>query len=367
MFLGERLGDSSEVPGLRDAMVDRLVDRSGEIATRGSQQIRHLRSPASSRIPDAYLADEEIIEDELQTGAAGIWTALALEGFLSDHRQFEADLVPLLAPSARWSLRSEASRVPRPVTRAAALEWSLAPIPWLENRTAWPPAAAVALDGTRQLGETEIELVRATESPYKGWVQLAMFERQGTLATRYPDTPSRTLLITTGLEVCDGPPPAQSLPLSGAPPDAWALTPDQPRGSFGVEDAGTILSVTRGPIAALADYGGQPGVPSHDRGPGLQPFLLVPRVEVIAFLKLRPEVPAVRHALIDDSGPALVCRQWRGFLIHADDYSPLVPGIEGSDLLLRPDLYENLENVVRKERISLGVTVSLSEGALPPM
>jgi hypothetical protein len=49
-----------------------------------AEQVGHLGSPSSRRILDAYLADEEVIENELQTVAASIRTARPFEGFLSD-------------------------------------------------------------------------------------------------------------------------------------------------------------------------------------------------------------------------------------------------------------------------------------------
>ncbi|RZU11407.1 hypothetical protein EV645_6575 [Kribbella rubisoli] len=92
----------------------------------------------------------------------------------------------------------------------------------------------------------------------------------------------------------------------------------------------------------------------------------MPRLDVIALLGLRPETPALRHVLIDDNGPALVGRQWRGFLVHDGSYSPLEPAIHGAHLLLRPDLYDILENVVGKDRLSLGLTVSHVEQESSP-
>ncbi len=360
MFLDDRLQDANEPPGLREAVTDQVSRRTDDIGKRGWEQIGQLRSPSSRRIPDAYLVDEEVIENELQTAAAGIRTARALEGVLSDPRKFEHNLAQRLAPNARWSLRSAASRVPRPPTRASVLGWSLAPIPWAENETGWPPADAVAMDSVRQLTGAEGEPPRVAEEPYVGWVQLGMFERQRTLTTRYPAIPARQVLIATGLEACDGPPPVDSLPLSSGPPNAWAEAHDHLVAGLDAEQARTTLETTRGPLAAIIDYELQPGAPARDRGTGLQPFALVPRLEVIALLALRPETPALRHVLIDDNGPALVGRLWRGFLIHDGNYSPLEPAIHGSDLLLRPDLYEILESTVDKDRLSLGVTVSHS-------
>ena len=361
MFLDDRLQDANEPPGLRKAVIDGIAGRVDDIEEREAQQIRHLSSPSSRRIPDAYLADEEVIENELQTAAAGIRTARALEGVLSDPRKFEYRLAQRLAPSARWSLRGEASRVPRPPTRASVLDWSLAPIPWVENETGWPPAGAVALDGVRQLTGAEGEPPRVAEEPYAGWVQLGMIERQRTLAERYPAIPARQVLIASGLETCDALPPANSWPLSGGPPYAWAVAYDHLVAGLDADQARTALETTRGPLAAIIDYERQPGAPARDRGTGLHPFALVPRLEIIALLALRPETPPLRHVLIDDNGPALVGRLWRGFLIHDGNYSPLEPAVHGSDLILRPDLYAILESTVGKDRLSLGVTVSHSE------
>ena len=358
MFLDDRLKDANEPPGLREAVIDLIAGQVDDIAERSRQQIRHLLSPASRRIPDAYLADEEVIENELQTAAAGIRTARALEGVLSDPRKFEHELARRLASNARWALRNEASRVPRPPTRASVLDWSLTPIPWVENETAWPPLGALALGKVRQLTGAQGEPPRVAEKPYVGWVQLAMFERQRTLATRYPAIPARQVVIATGLEASDGPPPASTMPFSDSSPYAWAVTYDHLAAGLDAERARTVLETTREPLTAIIDYELQPGAPARDRGTGLQPFALVPRLAVIALFSLRPETPALRHVLIDNKGPALVGRLWRGFLIHDGNYSPLEPAVYGTDLLLRPDLYDLLESTVAKDRLSLGITVS---------
>ncbi|MFD0690933.1 hypothetical protein [Actinomadura fibrosa] len=363
LFLDDLIKNANQPPGLREAIVARLAGRVDDIGQRFGQQIDHLRSPSARRIPNAYLADEEAVENELQAAAAGIRTARALEGVLSDPRRFERNLAQRLAPNIRWALRSEASRVPRPPTRASVLNWSLTPVPWVEDDAEWPPAGAVALADVRQLTGEDGELVRVIEEPYRGWVQLGMFERQATLATRYPDVPARQLLIATGLEACDGSPPVNSMPISHTAPNPWAVRYDRLAPSLDAEHARITINSTQGPLAALIDYKGQLGSPAPERGVGLQPFALVPRIEVIALLGLRPEAPALRHALVDDHGAAIVGRQWRGFLIHDGNYSPLEPAIYGADLLLRPDLYETLVNAVGNGRFGFGVSVNHFESA----
>lgn len=356
-FLDDRLEDANEPPGLREAIADRLVNQVDDIGERLGQQLSQLRSVSSRRMPDAYLADEQVIEDELQGSAAGIRTGRALAGVLVDPRRFEHNLAQRLTPSVRWALRGEASRVPRPPTRASALSWSLSPIPWVEDEVKWPPADAVALAEVRQLTGADGDLARVNEDPYKGWVQLGMFERQATLAAEYSETPARQIVIATGLEVCDAPPPAGSMPLSSTPPNLWVVSHGRLAPSLDAEHAHVTLSSAQGPLAALIDYEGQPGAPAHNRGVGFQPFALVPRIEVIALLGLRPETPGLRYALVDDNGLAIVGRQWHGFLVHNGDYSPLVPAIHGADLILRPDLYEALVNAIGKNRLAIGVAI----------
>jgi len=151
------------------------------------------------------------------------------------------------------------------------------------------------------------------------------------------------------------------MPFSGGPPNAWAVTYHHIAAGLDAERARTILETTQEPLTAIIDYELQPGAPARDRGTGMQPVTLVPRLEVIALLALRPEAPALRHVLIDNKGPALVGRLWRGFLIHDGNYGPLEPAVYGTDLLLRPDLYEILESIVGKDRLSLGIAVSHSE------
>ncbi|MBG0564875.1 hypothetical protein [Actinoplanes aureus] len=70
--------------------------------------------------------------------------------------------------------------------------------------------------------------------------------------------------------------------------------------------------------------------------------------------------------LIDDDGVAMVGRQWRGFLVHDGSYSPLEPAVHGTDLLIRPDLYEQLLSAVGAHRLATGVVVDCSQQASSP-
>jgi hypothetical protein len=90
-------------------------------------------------------------------------------------------------------------------------------------------------------------------------------------------------------------------------------------------------------------------------------FTLAPDLLIATLFGLRPGAGAIRHVLVDDDGPAIVGRCWHGGLIHGGDYEPLIPAVHGADVLIRPDLYEAVENIVGRDRISLEVFVNVSE------
>lgn len=189
-----------------------------------------------------------------------------------------------------------------------------------------------------------------------------MFERQATLASTYPKQPSRQLIITSGLEVTGASISIDSLPIGTNPPNIWLAPYDHLLPGVDQASAAEMLEDLQGPLTTIANYRGQRSAPHGGRGVGLHPFSLVPRLELVVFLNLRPESPTVRQCLVDDQGPALVGRNWRGFLIHDGSYTPLEPAVHGADLIVRPDLYERLEDTLDKNRIQSGITVRHSEG-----
>lgn len=362
MAVGDRIESAGEPPGIRQAVIDGVLDRFQSISDRLRMQLDHLRSGSSTRIPDAYFLDEQESEHELQKAAAGIRAAAALAGYAVEAAEFERGFASDLAPVGIWSRLDEASRVPRPKTRPSVLGWSLEEVPWLENSDAssWPPPEQLALNGTRQLTGDDSEIVRVEEAPYTGWAQIGFVERQRTLRTRHPDVPARQLFLMSGIEIGDRPEGSNVAPLSEGPPDLW--THPFTDLDAGLDDAiaRSAISTGAGPLSALVRYERSEGAPSAHRGLGLHEFCLSPRIEVVAILGLRPELPNVRHVMIDEHGPGIVCRQWRSLLIHAGDYGPLVPAIVGSDLILRPDLFDALAERVGRDRLRLGLYTSHS-------
>lgn len=373
-FVGPRLETLSDSPGLSEDVAQQLADRMANIKARVREQVEHLGLPRSRRFPDGYLFDEEAAENALQRTAASIRTTRARVGIISDPIAYERSVATRLSPTASWSLRAEASRVPRPPTRARALDWSMTPIPWENDKAEWPPAAAVALSGVRQLATPDDDVVRVSEEPYPGWVQLGFIERQSTLPLTYPKTPGRHLWVATGLEVRDRTPSSPTLPLSTCRPDLWARSYLELAPLLDSARARHILASTTSAIAAIVDFSGADGRPSREHGPGLPLFVLSPSIEVAALLDLRPESPSLRQLLVDDEGPAVVYRQWHGFLVHDGSFRNLVPAVQGGDLILRPDLYERLADAAGRDRLSIGLSVQYwvddegedGEASLPP-
>jgi hypothetical protein len=277
---------------------------------------------------------------------------------------FEREVTQALAPTAAWAIRSEAARVPRPPTRPTNLNWSLPPVPWVETEDVpWPPPEAAALTGRHQLGNTAS--ARCAEPPYDDWVQIGLMERQNTFESRYPKQFSRQMLLAAGLETSDGQPTTTELPFADSRPTIWSRPHTELLPSLDPERAREILATTGGPLCSLLSFTDEPGAPKPSRGAGLHPFLLGPRIELVTLLGLRPETPTLRLSLMDGNGPALVCRQWRSFLIHDGNYEPLEPAVHGADLLLRPDLYLKLLATIDPARVRLGISLNFWPGRNP--
>lgn len=357
-YLDERLQLAQQPPGIREAVEVRFTAKSDDIAQRGKNQIKQLKARAPNR-PHVYYAHEEALETELQQAAAGIRTAMAMEGHIVDAIAFEQAATQRLASTASWAIRSEAARVPRPPTRPSALAWTLPPVPWLnDSNYTWPPPEAAALEQTYELpGE---EPARCTEAPYDSWVQLGFIERHRTYATKHPAQARRSYTVAVGLEITNGQPAEPRLPFTGSIPAIWTHKATELVPEMDSAQAHANLAALPRPLAALLDFDTTPGVPHPYRAPGLHPFLLAPHIELTALLQLRPETPVGRLMLTDDAGPALVCRQWSAFPIHDGSYEPLEPAVTGTDLLLRPDLYDTAMEAIGSSRLRVGLSLQVS-------
>lgn len=357
-YLEERLELAQRPPGLRKAVEARFAAMADEVANRRKSQIRQLKARGPNR-PQVYYAHEEALETSLQEAAAGLRAAMAMEGHIVEAIPFEQAATRRLASTAAWAIRSEAARVPRPPTRPAALSWTLPPVPWLNDSAyPWPPPEAVALQGQRELPSNEPS--RCAEAPYEDWTQLGLIERQRTYASRHPEQPGHRYTISTGLVITNGNPPGPYLPFAASVPTIWTFRATELEPALSRAQAHANLTALARPLAALLDFDTTHGIPRPNRAPGLHPFLLAPHIELSALLELCPESPSNRLMLIDCAGPALVCRQWSSFPLHDGNYEPLEPAVVGTDLLLRPDLYDTALEAIGPTRLRVGLSLQVS-------
>jgi hypothetical protein len=364
-FLGGRLEAAGEIPGLRDATVA-LTARALEnarIEQLMRQQLDQLTHLSSKRIPDAYLADEAATEDALQRAAAGIRMAAAANGRILDP-SFERAAARRLGDNPRFAIRAEIARIPRPVTRPEALRWSIESAPWADKSDEddiWLPNGLNAASQLRCLPGGASALARVEDGPHEGWIQIGMIERHLTPARRYPARPSRLILISVGLEITETSPPAKSLPFAASPWLLWVIPWQHLDPAATADAAAQDLSRLSCPLVALADDGRR-GQGSRGTGPGTPPFHLAPVLAAVITLGLWPTPGICGFSLSDDDGPGLIGRQWRGHLVHDGNYEPLMPAVEGADLIIRPDLFAQLLDIVGKTRVHSGISASYKTG-----
>ncbi|SEM11316.1 hypothetical protein SAMN04515665_13132 [Blastococcus sp. DSM 46786] len=90
-ILSDRLSTAGAAPGLREAAIALAVAalETDDFEQLIREQLQQLRHPSSTAIPDAYLADEAVVENALQRAAAGIRLAMAQGGRIVDAPAFE--------------------------------------------------------------------------------------------------------------------------------------------------------------------------------------------------------------------------------------------------------------------------------------
>ncbi|MEU0283278.1 hypothetical protein [Streptomyces sp. NPDC006195] len=364
-YLGDRLNAAGSPAGLRETVIDLVIDALPDVETLMGMQLDLLTNGRRSQLPDAYLADQAAAEDSLQRAAAGLRAALAQAGHLGNAQNFERGAAARLRDDPRAALRAELARVPRPLTRPEALVWSLDPAPWFSDShqadKPWPPSGFASVAGLRSLPGNAMAFARVGEGPHEGWVQIGLFERQRTPARRYPDQPARQLQIAVGLEALDDDPPPGTLPASQAPWQLWTSPWRRLGLGLAAESAAEHISAADQVLTALTDAGAAGLIdtprPRTLSGLGLPLYVLAPAASVVAALGLEPTEGICGFSLSDATGEALICRQWHGHLVHDGNYEPLLPAVAGADLLIRPDLFTRLHDTIGAARCRAGVNV----------
>lgn len=359
-YLADRLAAAGQPPGLQEATTDLVTEAFGKggVDRLARQQFEQLLHPRSTVEPDAYLSDESAIENALQLAAAGIRTASAQNGLLLNPVPFERSLAASLTDDPRLALRTELARIPRPTTRPEPLQWSLEPAPWhndREDRGPWPPETIKTAESQRRLPDGSDALARIDSGPHANWVQMALIEQHSTPARRHPRTPKRETVVIVGVEISDREPPLDSMPLSSAAWQLWTTTRRPPDTS--ASQIAAQLAAAEAPLVAFADNA-HGGMWLTRNGPGAPPFALVPIPPLIIALNLKPTPEVCGLSLSDTTGPALISRHWRSHLVHDGNYQPLFPAIEGTDLIIRPDLFHRLTKLIGDARVHAGIAVA---------
>ncbi|MEV0626370.1 hypothetical protein [Nonomuraea wenchangensis] len=364
-YLGPRLDAAGSPAGLRETVIDLVIDALPDVETLMGEQLDLLTNGHRSQPPDAYLADQAAAEDSLQHAAAGLRAAFAHAGHLGNPQSFERGAAARLCDDPRAALRAELARIPRPLTRPEMLKWSLDPASWFSERhqadKPWPPSGFASVAGLRSLPGDATAFARVSDGPHAGWVQIGLLERQRTPARRYPDQPTRQLLLAVGLEALDEDPPHGTLPISQASWQLWTSPWQRLAHGAATESAADRIRTTNHVLTALTDAGATRLIDMPRArtlsGLGLPPFILAPAPIVVAALGLEPTEGICGFSLSDAVGEALVCRQWHGHLVHDGNYEPLLPAVEGADLLIRPDLFTRLHDTIGDARCRAGVKV----------
>ncbi|MCM3920139.1 hypothetical protein ND748_00310 [Frankia sp. AiPs1] len=358
-----RLDAVDNLPGLREAAIDLAAAAlSGDAGELMHAQIQHLRRPGSSLFPDAYLAVDAAAEDALQRAGAGLRVALAQAGKLFDARRYEHAMATRLSDDPRFALRAELARVPRPLTRPEPLTWSIPPAPWARDTygsdpSPWPPSGLETAAALRCLPSGAAALASVEDGAHAGWAQIGMIERHRTPANRHHDCPARQVLIAVGLEVTDTEPPAKSPPFTEVPWQLWIWQPEQLEEIVNPRVATRRLSTGSFPAVALTNQ--------IHTGLGTPLNVLAPILDVVMALRLRPTAGICGFSLSDNNGAGIICRQWHGHLVHDGNVQPLMPAVEGADLLIRPDLFDRLRTIIEDARIRAGIFVDYQEGVKP--
>lgn len=345
LLQGERF-----LPGLLDAVGAQVTEvRSSEaFKKRLKSQRDTFADSVHKRWPNAFLANEEIIENALQSIATGGRTARLMAGVLiSDPIEWEDQLASVLLNDPTIPLLVEMHRQPRP---------QISPPPgisdkvWVqihESRSNVSSSSIVeAAEEDEHLLST-ITVKSASCSPivkggkFGGWRWLATVENQ---FVKHPDCRNEADLFVErycALEVRNVK-DRQALtrpPVTTGDLRLWSIEVDHVLEAPLLERSQPLVGVDY-ELAMVGDGRQGLGVPNP---------LLSPTVSLIALLKLHPGKP---FSCEDENGLALALITWRAEY-EISDYYLSRPQLWGCGIVIRPDLFNQLVTTVGEERLVL--------------
>ncbi len=326
-----RLSQAERVlPGLGNAVTAQFATAMNDADRR--QRFERQRDAYADygveRWPDAFLVPKETLEQVLQETAAGGRAAQAIAGcVVADPVGWEDQLADILVDDPAIPLAVEGRRIPRPPIPAPP---PLGATVWTEAST---PLASPLMDvcATLDVQPASVCWV-ADRGPYRGWRMIASVERR---IYPNPDPLKRDKFVARRYRVVEFRHPDNTTDLEWPPLTEgdirWWDTRVEQSSQVGLPDETVSVAGLDNTLVAAADGPRLLGIPSP---------MLTPVPGLIALLNLRP---AELFTLEDSDGPGLVLVTWRS-AYETPTNSIGRPRLVGSALMLRPDLFEQLQN-----------------------
>lgn len=345
LLQGERF-----LPGLLNAVGDCVTEvRSSEVfKKRLRSQMDAFADSVRKRWPNTFFANDEIIEDALQSVAAGGRTARVRAGdLISDPIEWEDQLASLLLNDPTIPLLVEAHRQPRP---------QISPPPDVDNKVWMQIHEFLSDDSSSSIVEAveEDERLSATIAvqpagyssiaeggKFDGWRWLATVENR---LSAHPNRRNETDLLVErycALEIrnADDRQALTHPPVTTGDLRLWSMGADRVLKAPSIESSQPLVGVDY-ELSMIGD--GRYGL-------GIPDLLLTPTVSLITLLTLHPGAP---FSYEDENGLALALVTWRAEYDISDYYLPR-PKIWGCGIVIRPDLFAQLITTVGEDRLVL--------------
>jgi hypothetical protein len=348
---GVRLSRSERfLPGLLNAVGDQVTEiRASEaFKKRLKSQIDAFADSIRKQWPNAFLANDEIVEDSLQSIAAGGRTACLMAGeLIASPMEWEDQLASALLNDPTIPLLLETHRQPRPQISPPP---SIGNEVWVQiheyqSHSSRPSVVEAAEEDERLLATITVK--PASCSPiveggnFGGWRWFASVENR---CVKHPDWQRKTDLFVErycALEVRNTN-DRQALtrpPVTTGDLRLWSIEVDHTLEAPLFEKSQPLVGIDY-ELAIVGDVHHGLGVPIP---------LLAPTTSLISLLKLHPGEP---FSYEDENGLALALTTWRAEY-DTSDYYLARPQLWGCGIVIRPDLFNQLVTVVGEDRLVL--------------
>lgn len=348
---GVRLSRSERfLPGLLNAVGDQVTEiRASEaFKKRLKSQIDAFADSIRKQWPNAFLANDEIVEDLLQSIAAGGRTACLMAGeLIANPMEWEDQLASALLNDPTIPLLLETHRQPRPRISPPP---SIGNEVWVQihesqSHSSRPSVVEAAEEDERLLATITVK--PASCSPifeggnFGGWRWFATVENR---CVKHPDWRRKTDLFVErycALEVRNTN-DRQALtrpPVTTGDLRLWSIEVDHTLEAPLFEKSQPLVGIDY-ELAIVGDVHHGLGVPIP---------LLAPTTSLISLLKLHPGEP---FSYEDENGLALALTTWRAEY-DTSDYYLARPRLWGCGIVIRPDLFNQLVTVVGEDRLVL--------------